>query len=351
MTPALAEATALAHPNIALIKYWGKEDDDLVLPAAGSLSLTLDVFPTTTTVTPDTGLTRDVVELDGRPAGPTTAYRVGAFLDLVRALAGRAGAKPLHARVRTRNAVPTGAGLASSASGFAALALAASSAYGLRLDRPGLGRLARRGSGSACRSIVPGLALWRAGDDASSYAVPVEGPPLGMVIVVADVGGKKVSSREAMRRTRDTSPYYAAWVRSAAADLGPALEALRHDDLAALGELVESNALRMHAAIAACRPPIRYLRPESLMVFEAAEELRVSGLGVYATADAGPNVVLVCRLRDLARVSEALVGRLGQAFAGRIVSAGPGPGARLVPVGTAAEDPARGAPPAVRGRP
>src|SRR5699024_6340906 len=152
-------ATARAFPNLALVKYWGKRDEELILPVAGSLSLTLDAFPTTTTVTVDPDIDRDVFELNGATATDTTADRVTAFLDLVR---GRAGVTS-RARVHSLNEAPTGAGLASSASGFAALAAAAAAAYGLDLDTPALSRLARRGSGSAARSVIGNVALWHAG--------------------------------------------------------------------------------------------------------------------------------------------------------------------------------------------
>lgn len=319
--------TAIAHPNIALVKYWGKSDDRLMLPASGSLSLTLDVFPTRTSVALDDTLAHDAVQFDGSPAQPAVADRVTAFLDLVRE---RAGSRT-HARVTTRNSVPTGAGLASSASGFAALAVAAAGAYGLQLDPPSLSRLARRGSGSAARSIVAGAAVWHAGDDRASFAEPVgRGPALGMVVVVVRAERKKVSSRDAMRRTRESSPYFDAWLRSSEADLDAMLAAFARDDFTAIGEITESNALRMHAAIQASRPPIRYLAPESLRVFDTAERLRADGLAAYATADAGPNVVLLCREGDVAEVRDEVVARLGLPDTAAI-AAHAGPGAHTVP--------------------
>src|SRR5690349_1560469 len=163
-------ATAVAHPNIALIKYWGKSDEKLFLPRTDSLSMTLDIFPTTTRVrlAPEAG--HDTVVFNGRPATGEAERRIGAFLDLVRERAKR----PERAVVETENTVPTGAGLASSASGFAALALAASAVYGLDGDPRSLSRLARRGSGSASRSVFGDFAVWHAGtDDMSSYAEPV----------------------------------------------------------------------------------------------------------------------------------------------------------------------------------
>lgn len=344
MTLAAQPSTAVAQPNIALIKYWGKRDEAWMLPETGSLSLTLDVFPTRTTVAVDAALTHDVIDFDGAltegPAVPgTAAGRIAAFLDLVRE---RAGSRRF-ARITTQNSVPTGAGLASSASGFAALAVAAADAYGLRLSEAELSRLARRGSGSACRSIIANTAIWHAGDgtgeaaDAHSFAEAIDGPALGMVVVVVNDGAKKVSSRDAMRSTRDTSPYYAPWVTATARDLELMREAFAANDYTAIGELTESNALRMHASIEAARPPIRYLAPESVRLFDIAGELRDEGLETYATADAGPNVVLLTRDADVDAVHAAVAAKLGVdalSDPGRIIAARAGLGARLVDAAT-----------------
>lgn len=316
-------ATARAHPNIALVKYWGKRDRALMLPAAGSLSLTLDVFPTTTTIDL-VDADEDAVVLNGSPAPAEFTRRVRAFLDLVREMSG----SEARASVDTHNTVPTGAGLASSASGYAAMAVAAAAAYGLDLDAAGLSRLARRGSGSATRSILPGLAMWAAGeDDETSIALPVEGPELAMVVAVLDDGEKPMSSRDAMVLTAQTSPYYDGWVASTAADLDLMRAALAADDFTAVGEITESNALRMHAAIMGCRPPVRYLSPKSFEVFDLLASLRADGLEVYGTADAGPNVVAVCRLADLERVEAALAAADPSL---PLVAARPGPGAHLI---------------------
>lgn len=327
----MSSATARAYPNIALVKYWGKRDESLMLPATGSLSMTLDAFPTTTTVEvldripADADRPADSFRLNDEDASPAVLERTRRFLDVVRALAG--DRRP--AAVVSRNEGPTAAGLASSASGLAALALAASRAYGLALDAADLSRLARRGSGSAARSIVPGYALWHAGtDDAGSYAEHIEGPDLRLVIVTVHAGAKRVSSRVAMRRTRETSPYYDAWVRSTEQSLAEMVTACAAGDVERMGRITESNALRMHAAIAACEPPIRYLAPASVAVFDAAERLRAAGALAYATADAGPNVCILTTPADAERVASE-VGALGTT---RIV--GPGPGAALVDVRT-----------------
>lgn len=314
-------STARAYPNIALIKYWGKADEELMLPAAGSLSLTLDTFATTTTVVLTPDATGDSLELNGAEASAEQLRRVTRLLDIVRSLAGSSA----PARVVTRNEAPTGAGLASSASGFAALATAASDAYGLDLSSRELSRLARRGSGSATRSILPGLAMWHAGSDEESYAEAVSGPDFRMVIVFVDESHKAVTSREAMRRTEATSPFHEAWVSSTARTLDDALAACAADDFTALGRLTESNALRMHAVIQSAEPPIRYLTARSIAVFDAVEAMRVDGLEAYATADAGPNVVVIARPDDANAVAEKL-GALG-----RVAVVGPGPGATLLP--------------------
>lgn len=318
-------ATAVAHPNIALVKYWGKADAHLALPATGSVSMGLDVFPTTTTVTLDGGSgdgleARDAFTLNGRVVEDGALVRVQEFLDLVRDLAG----SDERASVVSENTVPTGAGLASSASGFAALAAAASAAYGLDLSQRDLSRLARRGSGSATRSIPGGVAVWHAGDDQGSFAEPVPAPPMAMVVVTIDAGPKPIGSREAMRRTIATSPFYPAWVTSTTETVGDVLAACAAGDFTRIGELTESNALRMHATIEGAFPPIRYLNARSVAVFDAVAELRAAGVEAYATADAGPNVVVLTRPEDRSTVAAALAGH------GSVIESGTGPAARVL---------------------
>lgn len=316
----MTSATATAHPNIALVKYWGKRDSDLNLPATGSLSMTLDIFPTTTTVTVDDAGAADVLVFGGVERSDGPAQRVTRFLDLVRRLAG----SDRFARVETVNTVPSAAGLASSASGFAALAVAASAAYGLDLDTAALSRLARRGSGSASRSVIPGFAIWHAGqDDATSFAEPIAAPDLAMVVAMVEKREKPVSSREAMRRTILTSPYYPAWVESTAETLDAAALACAEGDVERLGRITEVNALRMHALIQSCDPPIRYLTPVSVEIFDRVAALRESGVGAWATADAGPNVVVLTRPDDVPAVTAALDGLA------ELAVARPGPAAAL----------------------
>jgi diphosphomevalonate decarboxylase len=330
----MSTATARAYPNIALVKYWGKRDEQQMLPAAGSMSMTLDAFPTTTTVRlldePAAGSSSsdhgDVFVLNGDPDTGSAARRTSLFLDHVRDLAG----SDRPARVDSHNEAPTGAGLASSAAGFAALALAASRAYGLDLDPRELSRLARRGSGSATRSIMPGYALWHAGtDDATSFAEPVlpDGarmPELRLVIVTVDGRPKAVSSREAMRLTAATSPFYDAWIDATAQALDEMVAACAREDVEAIGRITESHALRMHAVIASTTPPVRYLAPASIAVFDEAAALRRRGMVAWATADAGPNVCVLTTPADAEQVAAAVAGH------GQVRIVGPGPGATVV---------------------
>lgn len=313
-------ATATAHANIALIKYWGKADEELIIPRTPSLSLTLDELYTTTTV--EFGaVTQDAATLDGTPVTGRAMERITAFLDLVRERSGVSDA----AVVTSVNTVPTAAGLASSASGFAALAGAASTAAGLHLDERDLSRLARRGSGSASRSVFGGLAMWNAGhDDATSYAAPVPGgemaADLAIVVLVIDDGPKAVSSREAMRRTVETSPDYAGWVEAHAGHLAEALDAIAAGDLARLGEAAEANALGMHATMRGAVPPVDYLGPGSRAALQAVQDARAAGLPAWATMDAGPNV----KVLTSADKAEALDAHLREALVGKV------PGLRTV---------------------
>jgi diphosphomevalonate decarboxylase len=302
-------ATASANTNIALIKYWGKVDESLTIPATSSLSLTLDGTWTTTTVSFDGGSDgEDAVTINGSSPGGTQLSRVTRFLDLVRELSGQTA----RASVTSSSTVPLAAGLASSAAGFAALAAAASRAAGLHLDDRSLSRLARRGSGSATRSIFGGLVLWNAGvDDDTSYAEPVESAlDLAMVVAVVSDRRKTISSRKAMRETMSASPLYPAWVEASREDLRTALAAVRSGDLPALGEVVEANALGMHATMIASRPGIMYWMPQTVEALHTIRDMRGEGLPVWATIDAGPNVKALTQAGSAEQVADALRERL-----------------------------------------
>lgn len=326
-------AVAEACTNIALVKYWGKRggadiDPALNLPAVGSLSLSLDGLATRTEVRFDAALAVDHFILDGAAQHGRPLEKVGRFLDLVRARAGTA----LRAEVRSRNNFPTAAGLASSASGFAALALAATTAAGLHLDGRALSQLARQGSGSAARSIFGGLVLLHRGergDGADCYAEPLATAwaELRMVIGVAGTHAKQTLSTDGMAHTAATSPYYAAWLAGHAADLDAARDAIARRDLEALGAVCERSCLRMHASALAADPGILYWSGATIEGFHTVRALRRNGVSAWFTNDAGPHVKALCLAADAERVAGALSAVPG---IDRAVVCVPGGAARLL---------------------
>jgi len=307
MVRAMEPVTARACANIALVKYWGKRDALQNLPAAGSLSLTLAALFTETTVQFDETLGADELTLDGALAGPAETRRISTFLDLVRAQAGI----PIRARVASQNSFPTASGLASSASGFAALALAATRAAGVELLPRELSILARRGSGSAARSIFGGFVRMRAGTASEdAYAEPLESPLAERVrMVIAIVGGgapKQHGSTDAMDHTAATSPMYRAWLELVPGDLAAAAEALAAGDLERLGAITEANALAMHASAMTARPSVMYWRPATLALLEKVRGLRECGVAAWATMDAGPHVKVLTTVDDASTIAMQL---------------------------------------------
>jgi diphosphomevalonate decarboxylase len=267
--------------------------------------------------------------LGDSPAEPRFAGRVRAFLDLVRALA----KIDLPACVATRNTVPTAAGLASSAAGFAALALAASRAAGLKLEPAELSALARRGSGSAARSIFGGFVEMAPGtradgSDAVAHSLADESHwDVRLCVAITAAGEKAIGSTAAMERTQRSSPYYAAWLASVPADLALARAAVAGRDLAALGAVAERSATRMHACALAADPHILYWNPATLAALATVKKLRARGTRAYFTIDAGPHVKVLCATADAPAVSAALAATPGVM---QTLVLAPGPGARIV---------------------
>jgi len=320
---------AQAQPNIALIKYWGKRDTALNLPATGSLSVTLDSLWTRTRVEFDASLKRDELRLNDMPA-PAALARVSACLDSLRALAG----VETCARIESYNNFPTAAGLASSASGFAALVVAASAALDLRLNRRILSSLARRGSGSAARSLFGGYVLLTthrsgSGLDATPRSLlPGKDWPLEMVIAVTSRSAKPVSSRAGMEISRRTSPFYNEWVANSDADLAIAQAAVLAHDFAALAAVSEHNCLKMHAVMMSSRPALMYWNAATLECMHRIRDLRErDGVRTFFTIDAGPQVKAVCVSEDAERVAKALADVPGVAT---ILRSRLGEGARLL---------------------
>jgi diphosphomevalonate decarboxylase len=313
------KAAAVSCPNIAFIKYWGNRDDVLRLPANSSLSMNLAGLETRTTVEYIEGLPEDEVVIGGEAQTGATKVRVTAHLDLIRTRAGIT----LKARVDSNNNFPAGVGIASSASAFAALSVAGATAAGLALTERELSALARRGSGSAARSIPAGFVQW---DDEFAFSIaPPEHWALADVVAVISKAHKAVGSTGG-HTLAGTSPLQAARVARAPERLRVCREAVLNRDFAAFAEIVESDSNIMHAVMLTSTPPLYYWEPLTLAVMKAVREWRAEGLPVGFTIDAGPNVHCLC-LADSAPEVERRLRALGVA---ETLTATPGGAAWLV---------------------
>lgn len=298
-------ATAMAHPNVALIKYWGKRAAAGNLPATGSLSVTLGGMRSETTVEFDPALPADEVLLNGAP-NAEAASRVTTCLDLLRADAGVRE----HARVTSHNDFPTGAGLASSASGFAALALAGAAALGLEASPARLQEVARIGSGSAPRSLFGGF-VRLSNEREGTRCEPVLGPadwPVSVVVAITSEAAKATGSRPGMAQSQRSSPYYPAWVDTHAADMAAALDCIAARDFMGLAEVSEHSCLKMHSVMMTTRPPLMYWSPATLACLLEIQALRRAGVPAFFTVDAGPQVKAICLNEAVAEVEQALRG-------------------------------------------
>lgn len=307
--------TVRAHTNIALIKYWGKENKALKIPHNSSLSLTLDKFYTDTSVTYDPTLSNDVFILDGKEVDDKVSKRVFWFMDQIRE---RYGIQD-YARIESVNHVPREAGLASSASAFAALAKAAT--LHLNLSDTEVSRLARLGSGSASRSIYPDFAKWQRGsDDTNSYAVPIEMEPWSqfrMIVCILNDQIKPYPSSEAMDKTVLESPYYKAWVHQTTLDLQELETALKAHDIRSVGMIAQTNALRMHASLMAIN--MWYFEPRTIEIMNILRTLQ-KDVPAYFTMDAGPNVKIMTTQENV----DAVIAALPKDISVVVCKAGPG---------------------------
>ena len=300
-----SSATALAHPNIALIKYWGNRDEALRLPVNGSISINLDGLFTRTTVSFQPSLGMDELIINGHELMGKSLERVAAILDLVRQSAGFG----YRAEVVSENNFPIGAGIASSASAFAALALAATKAAGLDWSEAALSRLARLGSGSAARSIPSGFVEWQTGTgDADSVAVSLASPEhwaLADCVAIVAAGHKSTGSTEG-HALAASSPLQAARVADAPRRLEACRQAILTRDFERLAAVIEHDSDLMHAVMMTSQPALFYWQPATLEVMEAVREWRRAGLAVAYTVDAGPNIHVIGLQANAAEVAERL---------------------------------------------
>jgi diphosphomevalonate decarboxylase len=320
-------ATAIAHPNIALIKYWGNKDDAQRIPSNGSISMNLSALETRTTVEFDSKIEKDQLFINGENIGGAALKRVSNLLDRVKKIANIS----TFAIVNSTNNFPMGSGIASSASAFAALSLAATTASNLSLNQIELSKFARLSSGSACRSIPGGFVEWEKGtnhDD--SYAKSIAPPnhwDLIDCITIVDYAHKAISSIEG-HKIADTSPLQPARVDDSMRRLAVCREAIMDRNFIQLAEIVEQDSLMMHAIMMTSLPPLIYLNDSSIAVLKAVNSWRVEErLEVCNTFDAGPNAHVICQ----AEIKDEITHRL-EKIPGvlEVIQSPPGGPARLL---------------------
>ena len=320
------QTTARATSNIAFVKYWGRIDDTLRLPMNGSVSMNLSETYTTTTVEFDDSLTEDVVELEGETLNSKQTGRVSQHLDRIRVIAGIT----TFARVDSHNNFPMGAGIASSASAFAALTVAGCTAAGLKLSEQDLTILARQGSGSACRSVPSGFVQWHYGATSEeSYAEQIAPPEhwdVRDLVAITQTEHKEVSSAKGNQLVT-TSPFNATRIDLAYQSVDIMRAAILERDWTTFGEETEREAVRLHMIAMTSQPPIFYWSPVTLRIMQAVMTLRKAGLETYYTIDAGANVHVLALGDDVDAVETKLFEIEGVS---RIIHNRPGAGTRIL---------------------
>ncbi len=324
MTDSIATATSCS--NIAFIKYWGNRDDQLRLPANGSISMNLAGLETTTTVMFSDHLERDQLALNGVEQSGEPLARITRHLGHIRAHSG----STLSARVVSRNTFPTGAGIASSASGFAALTVAACQALGLDLAEAELSALARLGSGSACRSIPGGYVEWFAGNNhETSFARSIAAAEYwGLIDLVAVVSREhKVIGSTGGHQRASSSALQAARVADSDRRLAICRDAIAQRDFEALAAIVEEDALMMHSVMMTSHPALIYWQPPTLRIMHCVQAWREEGIPVAFTIDAGPNVHVLSLIQHQSELRERLL-ELPEVI--DVLTASPGGAARVI---------------------
>lgn len=291
------KATAIAHSNIAFIKYWGKKDEKLHLPLNNSLSVNLDNLITKTTVEFSETFKKDQIFIDGQTVQGEKEKRVVDHLNRVRKMAKIC----LKAKVISKNNFPTASGLASSASGFAALSLASTKALGLSLSEKDLSILARLGSGSACRSIPDGFVEWYKGKDhQTSYAKGLFPPSywsLSIIVLLIETKEKKTFSNQGHQLVW-TSPFFKERLKNIDKKIFLIKKYLQEKNFLKFGQIVEDEALELHSIMLTSKPALIYWQPETIKAIKYIYFLREKGLPVFFTIDAGSNLFLISQKKD-----------------------------------------------------
>ena len=302
----MKKITVVAPSNVAFIKYWGRKDEVLRLPANGSISMNLSSLLTTTTVEFSNKYKKDLIIFNGQ-IEKNKDNRVVEHLDRIRKIAG----VKTFAKVVTENNFPTSTGLSSSASGFAALTLAGVKALDLKLSEKERSILARTGSGSACRSIPDGFVEWLDGDiNETSYAVSIFDEnywDIADIVAVVSVNKKDLATSEG-HKLANTSPFFKTRLSLINNKIKALKEAIKNKNFTQFGEIIEAEALEFHAILLTSNPSLIYWYPETLNVIKSVKKWREKGLEVYFTINTGQDVHIICQKKDVKKVNQLLKG-------------------------------------------
>lgn len=299
------QVTVKANTNIALVKYWGKRDQKLKTPLNNSISLTLDQLYTITSA--EFTDSEDKIIFEQQPS-EKSKRKIIDFINLIRNDFG----KKEKLLIKTENNFPTASGLASSASGFAALASAINEIYRLNLPKTELSKYARIGSGSACRSVYGGFSEWEKGireDGSDSYAIQIADQnywDIRMLVVIIENKQKEKGSTEGMEETVRTCPFYPAWLETIDKDLTEVRNGILAKDLEKVGKTMEHNCLKMHSTMFTTIPAVIYWQPATLAIIHKVYEMRKNSIECYFTIDAGANVKILCNPDDVFKINEYL---------------------------------------------
>jgi diphosphomevalonate decarboxylase len=326
------KATAIAHPNFALVKYWGKRDELLKLPTVSSLSLTIDNLYTQATIEFSKDLDEDNYIINGKVVtGGKQLERLSNHLNLIRdvvsgdcnkGIIARVIGKDkkcnkdmakLNAKVIIENNFPHA--LTNSSSNFTALTLAAWKALGMEMEKKEISKIARQGSGTACRSVFGGMVEWSKGskkDGSDSYASQIHDhkhwAEIRTIMLILDPKDKKIKGGEGMKISKESSPFYEQWIKESEKDLKDIKMAIKQKDFSRFGKVMESNCLRMHSLMISSTPSLIYLKPETLVMIEKIKSLRENNLECYFTIDAGANIMLLCLEKNVEKIIESMEG-------------------------------------------
>ena len=297
----MSEVTAIAHPNFALIKYWGKANSGQNIPAMSSISLTIDTLISTTKISKKPEIQETIWILNGEHQPD-----LGQILPTLDYLSevGEVGEPCL---IKSDNNFPTAAGLASSASGVASIVVAYNRFFDLGLTNKQMTKAAMLGSGSAPRSLLPGIVLLDMENqfDCQTLVEPNQWP-LSVIVCITDDQRKTISSRKGMEISRKTSPLYESWLKVNASHIERAKKAINERNLRALGQVSEENCKQMHEVMMASNPSINYMTNKTIDCINAIESIRSSGFDLFHTVDAGPQVKIICKTKDSSLIQKRI---------------------------------------------